>query len=125
MSFSKLYGQEGPIDVLKRAVAKRRVPHAFLFYGSEGVGKRTTAFEFAKALNCETGGADACDACASCRKIESGSGYREKRLDDWRTIRRLSSGQGQRGYGIPPEISFIYGFSNRNCLIFQNLSRKG
>jgi len=73
MSFSKLYGQEGPIDVLKRAVAKRRVPHAFLFYGSEGVGKRTTAFEFAKALNCETGGADACDACASCRKIDGGN----------------------------------------------------
>ena len=68
MSFSKLYGQQGPIDVLKRAVEKRRVPHAFLFFGAGGVGKRTTAFVFAKALNCETGGADACDACASCRK---------------------------------------------------------
>ncbi len=70
MSFANLYGQNGPIDVLKRAVEKRRVPHAFLFYGAEGVGKRTTALVFAKALNCETGGADACDACASCRKID-------------------------------------------------------
>ena len=73
MSFSRLYGQQGPIDVLKRAVEKRRVPHAFLFYGAEGVGKRTTALVFAKALNCETGGADACDACASCRKIDGGN----------------------------------------------------
>lgn len=73
MSFSKLYGQQGPIDVLKRAVEKRRVPHAFLFHGEEGVGKRATALVFAKALNCETGGADACDACASCRKIDRGT----------------------------------------------------
>jgi DNA polymerase-3 subunit delta' len=73
MTFSDIYGQEGPIDVLKRAVEKRRVPHAFLFYGAEGVGKRTTALVFAKALNCEAGGADACDACASCRKIGGGN----------------------------------------------------
>ena len=73
MSFANLYGQNGPIDVLKRAVEKRRVPHAFLFYGAEGVGKRTTALVLAKALNCEAGGADACDACPSCRKIDGGN----------------------------------------------------
>jgi DNA polymerase-3 subunit delta' len=73
MTFSDIYGQEGPIDVLKRSVEKRRVPHAFLFHGAEGVGKRTTALVFAKALNCEAGGADACDACASCRKIDGGN----------------------------------------------------
>ncbi|HNU84248.1 MAG: DNA polymerase III subunit delta' [Pseudomonadota bacterium] len=73
MSFANLYGQDGPIDVLKRAVEKRRVPHAFLFYGAEGVGKRTAALALAKALNCERGGGDACDACASCRKIDKGN----------------------------------------------------
>lgn len=73
MSFADLCGQDGPIDVLKRAVEKRRVPHAFLFYGAEGVGKRTAALVLAKALNCETGGADACDACLSCRKIDRGN----------------------------------------------------
>jgi DNA polymerase-3 subunit delta' len=73
MSFASIYGQEGPITVLKGALEKKRVPHAFLFYGAEGIGKRTTALVFAKALNCEAGGADACDACASCRKIDSGN----------------------------------------------------
>lgn len=73
MSFSSIYGQEGPISVLKSALEKKRVPHAFLFYGAEGIGKRTTALVFAKALNCEAGGADACDACTSCRKIDSGN----------------------------------------------------
>lgn len=73
MSFVSIYGQEGPISVLKSALEKKRVPHAFLFYGAEGIGKRTTALVFAKALNCEAGGADACDACTSCRKIDSGN----------------------------------------------------
>jgi DNA polymerase-3 subunit delta' len=73
MSFVSIYGQEGPITVLKSALEKKRVPHAFLFYGAEGIGKRTTALVFAKALNCEAGGADACDACTSCRKIDSGN----------------------------------------------------
>jgi DNA polymerase-3 subunit delta' len=73
MSFSSIYGQKGPIAVLQSAIGKERVPHAFLFYGAEGIGKRTTALVFAKALNCEKGGADACDACTSCRKIESGN----------------------------------------------------
>ncbi len=73
MSFSSIYGQEGPIAVLKSALEKKRVPHAFLFYGAEGIGKRTTALVFAKALNCKAAGADACDACTSCRKIDSGN----------------------------------------------------
>lgn len=73
MSFSSIYGQEGPIAVLQSDIGKKRVPHAFLFYGAEGIGKRTTALVFAKALNCEKGGADPCDACTSCRKIDSGN----------------------------------------------------
>jgi DNA polymerase-3 subunit delta' len=73
MSFSTLYGQEGPVAVLRNAIEKGRVSHALLFYGADGIGKRTTALVFAKTLNCERGGTDACDACASCRKIGSGN----------------------------------------------------
>ncbi len=73
MSFSSIYGQEGPIAVLRNALGNRRVPHAFLFYGAEGIGKRTTALVFSKALNCKGGGTDPCDACTSCRKIDSGN----------------------------------------------------
>ena len=73
MSFSRLYGQQGPITVLKNALEKKRVPHAFLFCGAEGVGKRTAALAFAAAINCERGGGDACGSCLSCRKIAGGS----------------------------------------------------
>jgi DNA polymerase-3 subunit delta' len=51
--------------MLKRS----RVPNALLFWGPGGVGKRTAAMEFAKAINCKQVEADACDACLSCRKI--------------------------------------------------------
>lgn len=73
MSFKDVYDQDRPVAVLKRSMAEKRVPHAFLFYGGKGVGKRTTALDFAKALNCERENADACDQCSSCRKIDSGN----------------------------------------------------
>jgi DNA polymerase-3 subunit delta' len=73
LSFKDVYDQDRPIAVLKRSMAEKRVPHAFLFYGLKGVGKKTTALDFAKALNCERENAEACDQCSSCRKIDSGN----------------------------------------------------
>jgi len=69
--FEGIYGQDKPLAILKRSVEKGRVPHAFLFHGMKGVGKRTTALAFAKTLNCDT--LDACGLCPSCRKIENGN----------------------------------------------------
>jgi DNA polymerase III subunit delta' len=67
MRFQEIYGHEQPISILKKAITRDRIAHAFLFHGMEGIGKRTTASVFARALNC--GGEDPpCDACASCRK---------------------------------------------------------
>ena len=53
-------------------MARNRVPHAYLFYGMKGIGKRTTAVVLAKALNCREGRDvfDACDKCSSCRKTD-------------------------------------------------------
>ena len=69
MRFEEIYGHEKPIAILKSAMAKDRIAHAYLFYGMDGIGKQTAASVFARALNC--GGVDPpCDACASCRKAE-------------------------------------------------------
>ena len=75
MSYKDICGHEKQISVLQTAVAKDRIPHAYLFYGMEGIGKRTVAEVFAKALNCKNGrdSLDACDACASCLKIDRGN----------------------------------------------------
>ncbi len=69
MTFGEIYGHGKQIAILKSAMAKDRIAHAYLFYGMEGIGKRTTAAVFARALNC--GAEDPpCDTCPSCRKAE-------------------------------------------------------
>ncbi len=69
MGFQGIYGHSKPISVLKNAMARDRIAHAFLFHGMEGIGKRTTASVFARAINCRAENPP-CDACASCRKAE-------------------------------------------------------
>ncbi|MCP4715530.1 MAG: DNA polymerase III subunit delta' [Deltaproteobacteria bacterium] len=46
------------------------LPHAFMFAGIEGIGKKLTAFALVKALNCLEQTGDACCRCLSCRKID-------------------------------------------------------
>lgn len=70
MSFRHIFGHERQIKQLKRAVTARRIPHAYLFHGIRGVGKWTIARQYAKHLYCRQRGDDACDSCASCRKID-------------------------------------------------------
>lgn len=67
MSFDEIIGHEGPIGLLRSALTRGRLAHAYLFYGEEGIGKRLTAQALARATNCETMADDACGACASCR----------------------------------------------------------
>ncbi len=69
MRFKDIYGHEKAISILKSTMAGDRIAHAYLFHGPEGVGKRTTASVFARALNCDAEDPP-CDACASCRKAE-------------------------------------------------------
>ena len=73
MSFKDIYGHEKQISILQTAAARNRIPHAYLFYGMEGVGKRTVAEVFTKALNCSSNSVDACDECPSCVKIDRGN----------------------------------------------------
>jgi len=71
MSFDNILGQDRPKQTLDKALRSGRIPNAYLFYGQESVGKKFTAIEVSKALNCKTlGPADSCDQCLSCLKIE-------------------------------------------------------
>lgn len=67
MSLSRIKGQDAAVARLSKAFESGRMSHAYLFHGPEGVGKETTALEFAAALNCESGGLDPCGTCRSCR----------------------------------------------------------
>ncbi len=72
--FGGLIGQERAVRLLQRGLATGRTPHAYLFTGPEGIGKRAAAHALAQAVNCQRGDAvdDGCGACQSCRKIARG-----------------------------------------------------
>lgn len=70
MPFDAIIGQKKPIRILRSMFKTGQVPHAFVFYGVDGIGKLTVAVSFAKALNCQEAEGDFCDCCPSCRKID-------------------------------------------------------
>jgi DNA polymerase-3 subunit delta' len=70
MAFKDIHGHEKQIRILQQAMRRNRMAHAYLFYGTKGIGKRSTALIFARALNCRTGQEDACDRCPSCLKAD-------------------------------------------------------
>ena len=88
--FASLVGQKRPVRLLTAALFSGNLPHAFLFTGIEGIGKKTAAMAFAMACNCsirqkdvaaeqsksllpEPGSIEPCGQCRSCKKIISGN----------------------------------------------------
>ncbi|MGC9454833.1 MAG: ATP-binding protein [Phycisphaerae bacterium] len=76
LNLSDIVGQDEAVGRLRRVLAGERMPHAYLFAGPDGVGRRTTATALAAALLCDNPGGgslldagepDACGQCASCR----------------------------------------------------------
>lgn len=74
-----IIGQGEAISVLDGAISSGHIAHAYLFVGPDGVGKRTCAMEFGKALLCELAGRAApevaipCNRCNSCRAVTAGN----------------------------------------------------
>jgi DNA polymerase-3 subunit gamma/tau len=72
-NFDELVGQEAVATTLKNAITAGRVAHAYLFTGTRGVGKTSSARILAKALNCEHGPTpEPCSECAICKDIARG-----------------------------------------------------
>jgi DNA polymerase-3 subunit gamma/tau len=75
-SFEDVVGQQHITRTLQNAIRAGRIHHAFLFIGSRGIGKTTSARILAKALNCTSSDAPTptpCDQCDNCRAISSGT----------------------------------------------------
>jgi DNA polymerase III subunit gamma/tau len=71
--FDDVVGQEVVTRTLRNAIASGRIAHAFVFAGSRGCGKTTTARILARALNCVKGPtADPCGECDACVEIAQG-----------------------------------------------------
>lgn len=67
----RFYGTQPALELLKRSLQNGKTSHAYLFYGEQGLGKKTLARWFAQGLVCESGGI-ACGKCAGCKKAEKG-----------------------------------------------------
>lgn len=62
--WDNILGHKSQKDFLKRYLLAQERPHALLFVGAEGLGKKQLALAFAKALLCASHtGSDHCEAC--------------------------------------------------------------
>lgn len=73
-TFEDVMGQEHVTKTLQNAIRLGKVAHAYLFCGTRGTGKTTTARLLAKALNCEKGPTpQPCNECPSCISVTAGN----------------------------------------------------
>jgi DNA polymerase-3 subunit delta' len=68
-----IIGHKWAVDLLRNSLISRRIRHAYLFTGPQGIGRRTLASRYAQAINClhETTTEKPCGECRSCRLFES------------------------------------------------------
>ena len=68
--FSSMVAQEAVVATLRNQITTGRIAHAYLFCGSRGTGKTSTAKIMARAINCENPiNGDPCGQCESCRRL--------------------------------------------------------
>ena len=72
LTLDRIRGQKRVVELLGRAIAQDRVPHAYLFCGPAGSGKMTTAVALAAAIQCIDAPGRGCGECVACSKIAGG-----------------------------------------------------
>lgn len=73
--FDEILGQEHIVKILRHQIASDTVGHAYLFCGTRGTGKTTTARILAKGVNCTSPDVEGrpCGECANCKAISQGN----------------------------------------------------
>lgn len=91
MALRDVIGQENALRIIRGAINRGKVASSYLFAGEEGIGKRFTAVNLAKALNClSPADGDACGRCSSCTKMEAGT------HPDFRIIEPIEEYKGRK-----------------------------
>ncbi|MDR1914547.1 MAG: DNA polymerase III subunit gamma/tau [Clostridiales bacterium] len=69
-TFSEVIGQQAIVRALKNQITSDRISHAYLFCGTRGTGKTSTAKIFARAVNClHPSNGEPCNECFVCQDI--------------------------------------------------------
>ena len=73
-TFDEVIGQDHIINTLRNQILQDKVSHAYLFTGTRGTGKTSTAKIFARAVNCPNAkqhNGNPCGTCAVCNTVGS------------------------------------------------------
>lgn len=71
--FQDMIGHETVIQLLQKGLQTKKIAHAYLFHGEEGMGKKAMATLFARTLQCSEAGIEPCNRCKSCMQAVSGN----------------------------------------------------
>lgn len=73
ITFSDMVGQESVTKILKNQIKSGKISHAYIFSGTRGTGKTSSAKIFARAINClHPKDGEPCNECEVCKSIIDG-----------------------------------------------------
>ena len=71
-NFDEMIGQKHIVQTLVNQIKNDKIGHAYLFCGSRGTGKTSTAKIFARAINCQNPrNGNPCEECETCRALKA------------------------------------------------------
>lgn len=73
-TFESIVGQENVTKILRNQIKNGKISHAYLFSGTRGTGKTSSAKVFARAINClNPKDGEPCNECEVCKGILNGT----------------------------------------------------
>lgn len=69
--FDNILGNDRIKEVLANSVKNNKISHSYLFVGTEGIGKKLIAKEFAKMILCIDDNEKYCNKCKSCIEFDT------------------------------------------------------